>query len=302
MRPMSKRLQGIYNRRFIPSIRVHKHEGDFVTQVENMLISIITVCHNSATTIRDTLASVSTQTYANIEYIIIDGGSTDDTLQILKEYPDTIAKSLSESDHGIYDAMNKGIERATGEYILFLNSDDILLHNRVIEDAVKVISKKHPDIAYGDMAVFNPTTGVTERKRQKDLTRLHVFKNMPCQPSVLYRRSVFATCGMFNASYRIVSDFDWMANAILRHTVSLQYIGIALIRFRTGGISSDPNSTVHDRERIAVYQEYFSPSELVLYPFISKYFRTLTILPIVSDILNCFVKIKLKNTIIEHNK
>jgi len=267
-----------------------------------MLISIITVCHNSATTIRDTLASVATQTYANIEYIIIDGGSTDDTLQILKEYPDAITKSLSESDHGIYDAMNKGIERATGEYILFLNSDDILLHDRVIEDAAKAISTKHPDIVFGDMAIFNPTSGVTERKRQRNLTRIHVFKNMPCQPSVLYSRSVFSKCGLFNTAYRIVSDFDWMTNAILRHTVSLQYIGIALIRFRTGGISSNSDSTVHVRERMAVYQEYFSPSELVLYLFISKYFRTLTILPIVSDILNCFVKIKLKNTIIKYNK
>jgi glycosyltransferase involved in cell wall biosynthesis len=269
---------------------------------ENILISIITVCQNSEATIRDTLASVTAQTYTNIEYIIIDGGSNDHTLQIVKEYPETVTQSLSESDHGIYDAMNKGIKRATGEYVLFLNSDDILLHDRVIEDAAKAISANRPDIVFGDMAVFNPTSGVTEHKKQKDLTRIHVFKNMPCQPSVLYRRSVFSKCGMFNTAYRIVSDFDWMTNAILRYTVSLQYIGIALIRFRTGGISSNSDSTVHDRERLEVYQEYFSPSERVLYPFISRYFRTLTTLPIVSNILNCFVNIKLKNTILQSNK
>jgi glycosyltransferase involved in cell wall biosynthesis len=269
---------------------------------ENTLISIITVCRNSEATIRDTLASVATQTYANIEYIIIDGGSTDQTLQIVKEYSKTVTQSLSENDHGIYDAMNKGIKRATGEYILFLNSDDILLNERVIEDAVKAISANHPDIVFGNMAVFNPTSGVTELKRQKVLTRVHVFKNMPCQPSVLYRRSVFSKCGMFNTAYRIVSDFDWMTNAILRHTVSLQYIEIALIRFRTGGISSNSDSTVHDRERLEVYQEYFSTSERVLYPFISRYFRTLTTLPIVSDILNCFVNIKLKNANFQSNE
>lgn len=268
-------------------------------QAENMLISIITVCQNSAATIRDTLASVAAQTYDNIEYIIIDGGSTDHTLQIVAEYPETVTQSLSESDHGIYDAMNKGIKRATGEYILFLNSDDILMNDRVIEDAAKAISAKRPDIVFGDMAIFNPTSGVTKCKRQKDLTRIHVFKNMPCQPSVLYRRSVFSKCGMFNTAYRIVGDFDWMTNAVLRHTVSLQYIGIVLIRFRTGGISSNSDSTVHDRERLAVYHEYFTPSELVLYPFISRYFRTLTTLPLVSDLLNCFVKIKLGNTIVD---
>lgn len=264
---------------------------------DNMLISIITVCRNSATTIRDTLSSVAAQTYRNIECIVIDGGSNDLTLQIVAEYPETVTQLLSENDHGIYDAMNKGIARATGEYLLFLNSDDILLHDRVIEEAVKTISTRHPDIVFGDMVIYNPTSGSTEYKRQQKLTRIHVFKNMPCQPSVLYRRSVFAMCGMFNTAFRIVSDFDWMTNAILRHDVSLQYISMALIRFSAGGVSSVPNSTVHDRERLAVYQEYFSPAEIKQYPFISKYFRTLTTLPIVSDLLNCFVKIKLRNMI-----
>src|SRR6266567_553351 len=256
----------------------------------NVKITIITVCKNSENTIRETVSSVVVQTYDNIEYIIIDARSEDATLKIIDEYRERIAVVISDSDEGIYDAMNKGIDLATGDYLFFLNSDDKFLHNRVIELAVNAFSPTYPEIIYGDMLYLDINSGAASLKKQNKINKIYVYKNTPDQPTVFYKKKVFEKCGKFRTDYKIVSDFEWMLNAILKKNISLQYIGVALTLFSSGGVSSERFNTIHDTERARVYSEYFSRYELITYAFISRYLRTLTTIPFISSLLNLFLR------------
>lgn len=266
---------------------------DIRCKVREMKISVITVCYNSEKTIEDTVFSVVSQTYPDIEYIIIDGNSSDHTLDIIRKYGDKISKVISEKDSGIYDAMNKGIKNATGDYLFFLNSDDKFLHDKVVELAVNRIPESKPEIVYGDMYMLNRESGNISLKKQNKFNKVYVFKNTPWQPTVFFKREVFDRCGNFRTDYRIVSDFDWMLNAILRHKASCHYIGIPITMFSSEGISSDKHNQIHDKERKHVYGEYFTPFENRAYSIISKRFRSLTTIPVISDIMNVFFKFKL---------
>lgn len=262
-----------------------------------MKISVITVCMNSDATIETAIQSVVAQTFENIEYIVVDGKSTDGTLDIIKKYADSITSVISEPDSGIYEAMNKGIAVATGDYLFFLNSDDRFLHERVIELLVMDIHPALPDIVYGDMLICNPSNGTSAIKRQDCLNKVYVFKNTPDQPSVFYRREVFEFCGMFRTDYKIVSDFDWMLNAILRKKVTLQYLGKMITQFSTGGVSSHRHNEIHEQERTKVFAEFFPGIDRVVYGFVSRYIRSVTKIPILADILNLFIRFKLDNKI-----
>lgn len=261
-------------------------------------ISIITVCRNAGATIEETIKSVAGQSYPAIEYILIDGGSQDATSDIVRAHQAVIDTFVSENDNGIYDAMNKGISRSTGDYILFLNADDKLIHSRVIELAVQRFATVAPEIVFGELLHLDLQSGRIGGTKQGKLNKIHVFKNMPCQPSVFYRRDVFDSCGLFSTDFTIVSDFEWMLRAILKFGVSLQYIGMPIILFASGGASSAKYAQVHDCERSEVLSQYFNRKELMLFPFISRYCRTLTTIPVLADILDPFVGFKLKNTLL----
>lgn len=263
-----------------------------------MKISIITVCKNSENTIKETILSVVNQSYDNIEYIIIDGCSEDNTLTEIYKFKDNIALIQSESDDGIYDAMNKGIDLATGDYLFFLNADDRFLHNKVIEHAVNSFSSLLPEIVYGDMLYLDSNSGSVTFKRQNKFNKIYVYKNMPCQPTVFYKKNVFDKYGKFRTDYKIVSDFEWMVNAIIKKNVSLQYIGVILTLFSSGGISSGKYDLLHDQERACVYNAYFSKYELMTFSFVSRYLRTLTTVPFVSVLFNLFFNFNLRNVYI----
>ncbi len=243
------------------------------------------------------MQSVLGQTYGNIEYIVVDGKSTDGTVEVILEYAARIPVRISEPDSGIYDAMNKGIASATGDYLFFLNSGDRFLHERVVEKVVGDISPSLPDLVYGDMVFFNPADGTAWLKKQNHFNKVYVYKNTPCQPTVFYKRSVFDLCGNFRTDYKIIGDFDWMLNAILRRHVSLQYVGKMITLFAFDGISSQRNTGIHDLERAKVYAEYFPGAEGVAYSFVSRYFRSLTRVPIVSDLLNLVLRFRLDNPV-----
>jgi glycosyltransferase involved in cell wall biosynthesis len=207
-----------------------------------MKISIITVCYNSAATIRDTLESVLSQTYPNIEYIIVDGASTDATLAIIAEYRDRIAHLISEPDRGLYDAMNKGIRAATGDVIGILNSDDFYENNTVISDvAACFTANPHSDLIFGDIVFVNPAQLDTITRHY----RAHHFRAwklrfgwMPPHPATFIRQQAYQSVGLYALDYKISADYEMFVRMLLVKRLNFTRLDKVLVRMRAGGVSS----------------------------------------------------------------
>ena len=206
-----------------------------------MKISIITVCYNSASTIRDTLESVLSQTYQDIEYIVIDGASKDSTLAIISEYEGRISTVLSEPDKGIYDAMNKGIKLATGDYVGILNSDDVFSSTSTIEDLVKFLEANPAcDASYANLVfVQRDNTDVVTRKYSSSgfSTWKIRFGFMIPHPTFYARRSLFEQFGYYKLGYRVSADFELMTRFIT-HGIKLSRHDANMVKMRQGGIST----------------------------------------------------------------
>ena len=209
-----------------------------------MIISIITVCFNSEKTIEESISSVLRQTaYPYIEYIIIDGGSTDKTLKIIDNYSDKISFFSSERDLGIYDAMNKGIKVATGDVIGFLNSDDLYSNNNIID---KIISQftddNNLDILYGDLVYVrtNDTTKIVRKWVSK--AYYHGFfehGNVPPHPSLFVKRKVYTQVGLFNLDYKLAADYELMLRIFKTNLFVSKYINCVLVKMRMGGATNN---------------------------------------------------------------
>ena len=206
-----------------------------------MKISIITVCWNSDRTIEDTLKSVLQQTYKNYEYIIIDGVSKDNTLEIAKSYESKFEgkmKIISEKDHGLYDAMNKGIKLATGDIIGIINSDDILANKDVFKNLISTFKKNECDGTYSDLVFMdedtmqNPTRNFIAHKYSKH------FGWHPPHPTLYLKKKVYDEIGYFNIDYRIAADLDFMMR-LIKHNSKLIYIREYLVKMRSGGVSTN---------------------------------------------------------------
>jgi len=205
-----------------------------------MKVSIITVTYNSASTIRDTLESVAQQTYSNIEHIIIDGLSKDNTLEIVNEYPH-VAKIISESDKGIYDAMNKGIQYCTGEVIAILNSDDFYASSAVIEDVVDEMKKYGVETLYGDLEYVNRNdlTKLVRKWRSNHYKKKNWLNGwMPPHPTFFVKKGVYERYGKFDLSLKSAADYELMLRFLYRHNVSTTYLPYVLVKMRTGGQSN----------------------------------------------------------------
>lgn len=213
-----------------------------------MKISIITACYNSSATIRDTLASVASQDYDNIEHIIVDGASTDTTLAIVREFPH-VKTILSERDKGIYDAMNKGVEMATGDIIGILNSDDVYMHPGVISKVMASFAVNRADVVYGDLQYvkYDNLNRVTRTWHSGSFSkRKFYFGWMPPHPAFFVRREVYDHAGKFNTSLRSAADYEFMLRVLLKNDYSIYYIPEVLVKMRTGGMS---NATIWHRIR-----------------------------------------------------
>jgi len=207
---------------------------------DKMKISIITVCYNSASTIRDTFESVLTQTYSNIDYIVVDGNSTDTTVFLIKEYEAKFngrMRWVSEPDAGLYDAMNKGIEMARGDVIGILNSDDVFFCSQVLEHIVSSFDLGNDiDAVYGDLYyVVQNNISVIIRKwitgeQAKFETGWH-----PAHPALYIKRNVYEMYGKFNLCYRIASDFEIMLRFIDKYHIKLIYLNEIFVKMRLGG-------------------------------------------------------------------
>lgn len=206
-----------------------------------MKFSIITVVYNNEDTIIDTLRSVAAQTYPDIEHIVIDGASTDSTLARITEHGQHVAQLLSEPDHGIYDAMNKGVALATGDIICFLNADDFYAHDGILTTVATEMRSKELDIFYGDVAYYHPKNpGRTVRcysSRHFTPEKL-AYGWMPAHPAFFVRKELFAMLGNFKTNYRIAGDFEFIARLFTKLTPHYSYRPEVMVQMRTGGIST----------------------------------------------------------------
>ncbi len=205
-----------------------------------MRISIITATYNSEKTLHDTLLSLEKQTYDDIEYIIIDGASKDNTLFVVKNCK-RVTKIISEPDRGIYDALNKGIEVATGDVIGFLHSDDMLAYDDAITDVAKTFFNTGCDAVYGDLEYVSQTDTAKRVRLWKSgaFSRKKILLGwMPPHPSFYMKRSLYLELGNFSLDYRISADYDSLLRYILKNKISLAYLPKVLIKMRVGGISN----------------------------------------------------------------
>lgn len=206
-----------------------------------MKVSIITVCKNSVSTIEDTILSVATQTYSNIEYIIIDGLSNDGTIEIINKHIKYVTKFISEKDDGIYHAMNRGIEMAEGDIIGILNSDDFFANESVIKNVVQCFELNKTDCVYGDLVYVHKTdTKKISRvwKAGKATAREFYCGWMPPHPAFFLKKSVYTDFGNFNTKFRIASDYELMLRMMLKHKISFSYLPEIITYMRLGGASN----------------------------------------------------------------
>lgn len=212
-----------------------------------MKISIITVTYNSAASIEQTMRSVLDQSYKNIEYIIIDGGSTDQTLDIISKYKAQLGYFISEKDNGIYDALNKGIAAATGDIIGILHSDDFYTSNTAIEHVAQQFAKTNCDAVYANLYYVNRSnTDKITRKWHSGKYSNGMFINgwMPPHPTFFVKKEVYQKYGAFNLNFKTSADYELMLRLIHKHKISLAYLDEYIIKMRVGGQS---NVSVNNR-------------------------------------------------------
>lgn len=213
-----------------------------------MKITLVTPTFNSAATIRDTLESIQFQDYPNLEHIIIDGGSKDETLNIVSEYPQ-VSKVISEPDRGLYDAMNKGVCQASGDVVGILNSDDFYTHPRVISRVAAMLKKTGSDTLYADLEYVDPVdTNRVVRSWKAGVFHPANFHRgwMPPHPTFFVRRHLYEQFGLFDISLRFSADYELMLRFLLKNNVSTCYLPEVLVRMRAGGAS---NASLRNRLR-----------------------------------------------------
>ena len=218
-------------------------------------ITIITVSFNSAQTIGDTLRSVAGQSYPNIEHIIVDGASTDQTMQIVTGFPH-VKKCISEKDEGIYFAMNKGIAMASGDVIGILNADDLYADNGVIAKVAAVFENPAVDATYADLVFVDreDVSKVVRTWKSGPFKRSSMYNGwMPPHPTFFVRKTLYEKYGLFNTVLRSAADYELMLRFLLKHEINLSYIPQTIINMRQGGkstasISNRIKANVEDRK------------------------------------------------------
>jgi len=214
-----------------------------------MKVSVLTVVYNNATTISSAIESVLQQSYVDIEFIIVDGGSTDGTLDKISQYRNSIHTLISEPDKGIYDAMNKGLSKASGEIICILNSDDIYSDQFVIQKVVDKFQASNIDGVYGDLHYVDAKdTNVVLRRWISGEYKpdSFLFGWMPPHPSFFVRRDIYEKFGVFNTKLKSAADYELMLRFIHKHKIKIAYIQEVLVKMRSGGVS---NSSLKNRLR-----------------------------------------------------
>lgn len=206
-----------------------------------MKVSIITVVLNGEVTIRDTIESVLSQNYNDIEYIIVDGKSTDKTLEIVYEYQDHISKIISENDSGLYAAINKGISIASGDVVGLLHSDDLYTNGSVITTVVNKFKQCQVDTVFADLVYVkeNNINKVIRYFSAKNFTPDKLtYGLMPPHPTFFVKKSVYDNYGYYKTDYRIAADYEMMVRLLYQNSLTYSYIHQAIVKMRVGGLSS----------------------------------------------------------------
>jgi glycosyltransferase involved in cell wall biosynthesis len=240
-----------------------------------MKISIITATYNSEKTIQNSIESVISQKYPNIEYIIVDGVSSDRTLDIIKSYGSKIAKFISEPDQGMYDAMNKGIAMATGDVIGILNSDDFYTNNTIISQVVQSFQKSQADAVFGDLVYVNSNNLnkiVRYYSSAKFTPSRFAYGWMPAHPTFFVKRSAYEQYGIFQTDYQIAADYELLTRFLAKHQLRYTYIPSVMVCMRTGGASTNNlmSNWVLNREIIRACRE--NGIQTNWFKVLSKYF------------------------------
>ena len=241
-----------------------------------MKITIITVCFNSASHIEDAINSVASQDYKQIEHIVIDGDSKDGTQEILKKHEKKLAFWMSEPDEGIYDAMNKGILRATGDIIGILNSDDFYFDHQVISKIADAFSGNEIDAVFGDLIFVDPNN-------LEKTVRTYSSKNwhpdrfakgyMPAHPTFFVKRNFYEKHGLFETDYKIAADYEMLIRLLYVHKLKYKYLPMKMVKMRKGGVSSNSiasNITLNNEIIRACRKHGIKTSAAKIYP---KYFK-----------------------------
>lgn len=204
-------------------------------------VSVITVVFNNRQFIESAIKSVLSQSYKNIEHIVIDAGSKDGTIDIINKYKDKIAKFISEPDRGIYDGMNKGLRLASGEIIGTLNSDDIYADSEVVEIVVKIMEAKKVDVCWGNLVYVdkNDTSRIIRHWKSSEYKEGRFKRGwMPPHPTFFVRRRIYEKYGIFNLNFKIAADYELMLRFLQKYKVSSCYIPKILVKMRKGGKSN----------------------------------------------------------------
>jgi glycosyltransferase involved in cell wall biosynthesis len=206
-----------------------------------MKVSVVTVVLNNRSHIEDCINSVLIQNYNNIEYIVIDGGSTDGTLDVIKKYEKSISRWISEPDQGIYDAMNKGISFASGDIVGILNSDDSYNGNEVLNDIVKEFSKKEIDSVFADLVYVdrdNPDKIVRYYKSDKFNPKRLAYGWIPAHPTFFIKRKYYYQYGLFRTNYKLAADYELLVRLLGKYKLSYSYLPKVIVKMRNHGAST----------------------------------------------------------------
>lgn len=206
-----------------------------------MKVSIITATYNSDATLIDTLLSIEKQSYQDIEYIIVDGASTDNTILIINNNSTRVSKLVSEADKGMYDTLNKGISMATGDIIGFLHSDDLFAYPDAISEVVETFRENECDAVYGDLEYVSKhdVSHVIRHWRSGSYSKRKVkFGWMPPHPTFYMKRDLYSSLGLFDLSFKISADYDSLVRYIDKNNISLAYIPKVITKMRVGGLSN----------------------------------------------------------------
>lgn len=226
-------------------------------------ISVVTICRNEIKGIQRTLDSVFNQTFKNFEYLVIDGNSSDGTKELIQGQAEKISYFISEADSGIYNAMNKALKKAQGEYVIFINGGDALASNDVFEKIFN-IPENSADIIYGDMWIEQDNKATLGRSPDK-VTLGHLFYSTLWHPVSFIKLSLFKNFGHYDETLKIAADYDFFLNAIGKNKVTTQKVNFPVSRFNTKGVGSDPvNRDKVEFERNLSQKKYFSEETISL--------------------------------------
>jgi glycosyltransferase involved in cell wall biosynthesis len=237
-----------------------------------MKISIVTACYNSASTIKDTLKSIQMQTHPDIEHIVIDGGSTDGTLDILEQNKEHITYLSSEPDNGLYDAMNKGIMKATGDVIGLLNSDDLFADAHALSHVARALSDDTVDACYGDLVyVHHDNIDDIARYWKSSTYDANSFAKgwIPAHPTFYVRKRIHDQHGMlFNLNYKLAADYEVLLRLLFTHRIKTDYIPEVMVKMRLGGATNKSLKNILRQNKeimqaLKQHQYPFSPIQLI---------------------------------------